>query len=541
MTSPTPARTEPGSKATLLLITAALSGAAVMCIELSAVRLLAPWFGTSLPVWSNVIAVVLLGLSIGYLFGGRASRGPDPAGSLAKVLALAAVATAWLPFLAGPIAELFLPAELDIEQASSVFRWGSLASSLCLFLPASAILGCVGPLVVELLGRSGLGAGEAGGRALFASTLGSLIGVFGTSHWAVPELGLRGTLLLAAGALVLALVSISAVRASLGKPQLGLLLVALFGAVLSPASRALPAGFRQLATAESPYQRVRVVEELDQGVRFLAVNESTNSYQSVWQPKLGLLDGDYYYNDFALPPAWAAREQGPLTTWSTLCIGMGAGTAKRVLEGSLAAGTSLAFTGVELDPEVVRLGSLHMDLEQGPDDLLISDLDGRAALRCLSGPFDQVLVDAYANQVELPAHLVTLEFFQEVRERLAPGGWCQVNVGGADTRDPLVRAVAGTLARAMQSPVLLLRVPGTRNLMLTSRREARPPVPTDEAWYALPAELQRIVRGREVRGQWDWLEADAPFENLLTDNHAPVEALQQRSVEHSLARRNLAR
>ena len=48
-----------GSAAALLAISA-LAGAATMVVELAAVRLLAPWFGTSMVVWTNVIAVVLL-------------------------------------------------------------------------------------------------------------------------------------------------------------------------------------------------------------------------------------------------------------------------------------------------------------------------------------------------------------------------------------------------------------------------------------------------------------------------------------------------
>ena len=43
-----------------LLVLVALAGAGTMVVELSAVRVLAPWFGTSTAVWTNVIGVVLL-------------------------------------------------------------------------------------------------------------------------------------------------------------------------------------------------------------------------------------------------------------------------------------------------------------------------------------------------------------------------------------------------------------------------------------------------------------------------------------------------
>ena len=42
----------------ILYCAAALSGAAVMIVELTATRLFAPWFGASIYAWTNVVAVV---------------------------------------------------------------------------------------------------------------------------------------------------------------------------------------------------------------------------------------------------------------------------------------------------------------------------------------------------------------------------------------------------------------------------------------------------------------------------------------------------
>ncbi|MEZ6020379.1 MAG: hypothetical protein R3F17_09845 [Planctomycetota bacterium] len=39
----------------------------------------------------------------------------------------------------------------------------------------------------------------------------------------------------------------------------------------------------------------------------------------------------------------------------------------------------------------------------------------RGVLAALPRDFDQILVDAYANNVEIPPHLCTREFFAEVR------------------------------------------------------------------------------------------------------------------------------
>ncbi|HSA59490.1 MAG TPA: fused MFS/spermidine synthase [bacterium] len=54
-----------------LYTTVFLSGMAVMAVELTASRLVAPYFGTSFLIWTNLIGVVLLVLSLGYYFGGN--------------------------------------------------------------------------------------------------------------------------------------------------------------------------------------------------------------------------------------------------------------------------------------------------------------------------------------------------------------------------------------------------------------------------------------------------------------------------------------
>jgi hypothetical protein len=149
------------STATVLVV-AAIGGAGTMVVELAAVRLLAPWFGSSLIVWTNVIAVVLLALALGYLVGGRLSAGGDPRRRLGTTLLCAASWTALLPALSGAVARGFVPADLALSDAAEVVLWGSLAASLVLFLPPALLLGAVAPLAVEAVQRGGGGRGHAG-------------------------------------------------------------------------------------------------------------------------------------------------------------------------------------------------------------------------------------------------------------------------------------------------------------------------------------------------------------------------------------------
>ncbi|MCB1670545.1 MAG: fused MFS/spermidine synthase [Pseudomonadales bacterium] len=53
-----------------LYCTVFLTGAAVMIIELLGTRIIAPFYGSSLYVWTSVIAVTMMALAVGYYAGG---------------------------------------------------------------------------------------------------------------------------------------------------------------------------------------------------------------------------------------------------------------------------------------------------------------------------------------------------------------------------------------------------------------------------------------------------------------------------------------
>src|SRR5687767_11407234 len=80
-----------------------------MVVELTTTRLFAPWFGTSIYSWTNVIAVVLLALACGYAAGGKlADRKPVP-GVLGFVILVSAFLLVPAPLLARFVAPAVMP------------------------------------------------------------------------------------------------------------------------------------------------------------------------------------------------------------------------------------------------------------------------------------------------------------------------------------------------------------------------------------------------------------------------------------------------
>ncbi|MFT6830052.1 MAG: spermidine synthase [Planctomycetota bacterium] len=546
LTPEAPALASQGISTPVLALLVGLAGAATMVIELGAVRLLAPWFGTSSSVWTNVIGVVLAALALGYVVGARLASGRSPQRMLGTVLLLGAAFAAWLPIAASGIAGWFMPQGVALHDAAELLVWGSLGAAAVLFLPAAATLGCAGPLAVEVLQRArGGSAGRAGGHVLAASTVGSLIGTFGTTHLFIPTLGVTGTFLTASAALAASgLWLLAAARRSTRggmSATLGLLALAAAGGALSgtrASDRPPGQGETLLASADSSLQSLRVIEsgEGEQRMRFLRVNESLDSFQSVWSPEPGLLLGGHYYDYFALPYAWAYHEQGEsLETWDVLVIGLGAGTAVRVLEGVVQGGTKLRTVGVEIDPAVVDLGQAFFDLENnGGDRIAVGGMDGRAALRYADRAFDQIIVDAYANNMEIPPHLSSIEAFAAMGKLLKPNGWVSINVGGFGLDDPVVRAVAGAAAVGLDEPVSIGRVPFSRNLSLFLRKGRLVPTPgTSEFGFrgrVLVGGTDQLIGSLVVPGAWETLAPDDLRAVAKSDDTTAMEELQLESI-----------
>jgi hypothetical protein len=157
------------------------------------------------------------------------------------------------------------------------------------------------------------------------------------------------------------------------------------------------------------------------------------------------------------------------------------------------------------------------------------DEDARPFLQRLDRRYDVIYVDAY-HQPYVPFYLATRDFFELVRDRLAPGGVVALNVATVPDDDALVREVSGTLATVFPAVRVwnALRfnrvVIGFSDPDGSSRRTLEPP---DSRLAPLVSLLERDLRSRP---------AVAPAADPWTDDHAPVEWVTDRMIVSFAAR-----
>lgn len=177
----------------LLLPIVFVSGVAVMATQMGASRLVQPYFGSSLLIWSNLIGLTMVCLALGYFLGGRlADRFPRPA-VLYQLTGLAALATALCTLLSSPV--LGFTGDLFKDVPGGLF-FGSLAGMIILFVIPLTLSGCVSPFAVRLLIKNIQGAGRTAGVVSSTSTVGSILGTFLPVLWIMPTIGTHATMYL---------------------------------------------------------------------------------------------------------------------------------------------------------------------------------------------------------------------------------------------------------------------------------------------------------------------------------------------------------
>jgi spermidine synthase len=534
-TTPSPRETKPeegavtsttgrGLQGWLLILVVFVAGSCSLAVELSASRLLAPYFGSSLFVWSNLIGLILLYLTVGYYVGGRlADRSPRP-GVLYTLTIIAAFLISVIPFLSRPI--LLWSQSAFATYSIGVF-YGSLVSVILLFAIPMILLGCVSPFAIRLrieqVGKSG----RTSGQLYAISTAGSIVGTFLPVLLLIPNIGTYRTFFTFAVALLLvSIAGLVGTRVDNGPRSRNgrvdkrllsiLLLIPMALSVLTmrgpiKAADGSNGGGVLITERESAYNYLQVVQVGDE--LQLIMNEGIGIH-SVYNPHSILTQG--YWDDFLIAPYFNNPPFTQGQVRKVALIGLGAGTAAREFT---AAYGPIPIDGVEIDGTVVELGRQYFHMTEPNLHVIIQD--GRYYLQTTSQKYDVIGVDTY-QQPYVPFQFTTQEFFQTVRDHLTPTGVVALNAGRTSNDYRLVEALALTMHSVFPNVYIIDTERFTNSLVIGTN------APTSLANFQINANhltnplLRSVAQASIIYGN---IREEHSRTVYFTDDRAPVEQL----------------
>ncbi len=422
----------------LYYFSAFVCGMAVMAVEISAARLMSPYFGNSLYVWTNIIGLIMVALAGGYYFGGRlADKHPHRDAYFALVF-LTGVWTVLIPFAAPA---LFENLTTGFSNLALTVKWGSFFAVAFLFAVPMFLLGMIVPFTVKLVIKNVASMGRESGQISTISTLGSLVGTFLPAFVLIPVLGTTKTFVFVGLMLIF--------LAAFGLRKWWTFFLALAGVGLFWLVPPVYASDDVIYSEDSPYGYIFITED-EEGVRRLHIDNPLGT-QSVYDPNSVIPDDRYYYSYFGVLPAMV---QSPK---KVLILGHAGGTFTRIFN---AYWPELEITGVELDPAVTRISQEYLGLSDA--DVEIVHADARTFLQNTDESYDLILIDTY-HASNIPAHLATEEFFALAASRLNEDGVLALNAASAQGvfLDTLVNTVASAFTEVGR-----VQIPGSFNTMI---------------------------------------------------------------------------
>ena len=476
-----------------------ICGAVVMILEMVGSRILAPYLGTSIVVWTSLIGVILGCLSLGYWWGGRiADRRPDY-----RILSRLILVSGFFVAAVALSKSFILGALQEYEGSIHV---AATAATLLLFAPPSVLLGMVSPYAVRLKISDVKNSGRTVGRLYAISTVGSIFGTFFAGFFLIAFVGSTNILLVLS--LLLAGTSLLASSANRKVKVAAVTLFSLlFVAAKSYDAHLTSMGYHDIDTQ---YNRVLVYESVEEGTGRMTQVMVTGPKA---QQSAMYLDDPV---DLALPYTKfynLASHFKPDMKRVLMLGGGGYSFPKYMLKHY----PDVHIDVVEIDPQVTMLARKFFHLR---DDqrLSIVHQDARTFLNRTEQTYDVILGDTFNSDYAVPFHVSTVETVSRIYDRLADDGVVVVNILAAIEGDKgrFLRAEYATFKAVFpQVYVYPVSYPTSgmswQNVMLVALKSSRPAPLTSS-----DPELDELLSHR-------WLKPVAADVPPLTDDYAPVD------------------
>jgi spermidine synthase len=476
-----------------------ICGAVVMILEMVGSRILAPYLGTSIVVWTSLIGVILGCLSLGYWWGGRiADRRPDYR-ILSRIILVSGFFVA-----AVALSKSFLLGALE-EYGGSI-HLASTAATLLLFAPPSVLLGMVSPYAVRLKISDVKNSGRTVGRLYAISTVGSIFGTFFAGFFLIAFVGSTNILLVLS--LLLAGTSLLASSANRKVKVAAVTLFSLlFLAAKSYDAHLTSMGYHDIDTQ---YNRILVYQSVEDGTgrKTQVMVTGPKAQQSAMY-----LDDPV---DLALPYTkfYNLASHFKPDMKRVLMLGGGGYSFPKYMSKHY---SDVHIDVVEIDPQVTMLARKFFHLRDD-QTLSIVHQDARTFLNRTEQTYDVILGDTFNSHYAVPFHVSTVETVRSIYDRLADDGVVVVNILASIEGDKgrFLRAEYATF-KAVFPQVYLYPVsyPASgmswQNVMLVALKSSRPAPLTSS-----DPDLDELLNHR-------WLKPVAADLPPLTDDYAPVD------------------
>ena len=457
-------------------ITVFLTGAAVLIFEIAAVRLLAPYFGSSLYVLSSVLSTVLLALSLGYYFGGRlADRVPH------YLPLYTIIGSAGIMMLLLQLISLYL---LPFSNQVFGLATGPLFLSFLLFFIPAFLLGIDSPFVIKLLSQNKADGhdGAVVGSTFFWSTIGSIVGSISAGFYFIPYIGLNATISYVSLTLILWSIIAGYIQSKttpagaddikLPFPRFIMVAAALaLGLVLGNATlNFTPRTSTEITLyrADAFYSNLHIFDRTYGTTTYRFLKNDINNSSAIIP---GSQDIVFPYAQFA--DVFMSNKPDAK---NYLVLGGGSYTIPRAIHYRY---PTLPITVVETEG---RLYSLAKEFFELPDTSLITnyEMDARVFLQSTTTTYDAVFSDVMNSGHFLPPHLSTVEFFETMRTSLSPDGIAVINfIGSLPNEDiSLTGSMIKTITHVFPNYKLVaINGPGftgVQNILFIVRHQGQP-------------------------------------------------------------------
>ena len=386
-----------------------LSGAIGMGLELIAARVLSPYVGSSNVVWTSIIGIILVSMSLGYWLGGKKADKEASGNILSRLLLGSALFTSIIPLLETIVVKEFAGIVSNLIVAA-------ILCAIIVFSIPSFILAMISPFAVKMKSMQETEIGSLSGRISSLSTIGSITGTFLMGFVLIPNIGVTNINI---GITILLVVMSILARDDINKKYIlstiSLVVVMIILMFIGKWVFKL-ANPEILVDTDSQYSRIWVkqVNTTKTTYKTLQVDTGLESYIDTETGEMGAMYLRYY----------DLFEYLNKDAKSTLMIG---GAAYTYPIHYLQKYQDKTIDVVEIDEKMTQIAEEQFGLNAKDERLKIYTQDGRSYLNYSENKYDTILIDAFKG-LNAPFELTTYEALVHAKNMLNDNGIVLTNI-----------------------------------------------------------------------------------------------------------------